>query len=92
MLRFTRKPQEEEIERLVMLMKEFKPWSEEYKAMAEQVEVLARSLSYTKDKDVNKNTMISAGAALAQVWMILNYEQLNVITTKALAFVGKVKV
>lgn len=43
-------------------------------------------------KTVSPDTLVSAGASLAGIFMILSYEHIAPITTKALSFVTKAKI
>lgn len=80
---------DEEIRRLVKDMEEMDACSENYQRMAESLERLCKARSYKKENLVDPNALMAIFGNLGGILLILNYEQLNVITTKALSFVMK---
>lgn len=65
--------------------------SEEYSKMVQQLETLYKIRSSTKDNRVDVNTVVTVAGNLLGIVMILNYERLHIVTTKALGFVMKTK-
>lgn len=75
---------ESERERIYRLMQEMDPKSGEYKKLLEVYEKLSE---IEKGDKVSKDTLATIAANLLGIGLILEYEQLHVISTKALNFV-----
>lgn len=70
-----------------------KPGTEEYDVLAEQLAKLydiQNNARKTKDK-ISKDTLLIAGANLAGILTIVNYERLNVVTSKAFQLLLKIR-
>ena len=68
------------------------PSTEEYSAMAKNLVQIMDALSKDKERKIDWTPIISGGVALLQIVIILKYEELNVISTKAFSFVGRGRV
>lgn len=79
------------IDRLLDDMKAHDPDSAEYAKMTEQLAKLHKLLPEKEDK-LKKDTLLIVGGNLAGILLILHYEKLNVVASKALSFVIKTKV
>lgn len=66
------------------------PTSEDYKLMTENLKTLEEAKS--KEDGVSKDTMISVMSNIALALLILNYEKIGVITSKAFQLITKVKI
>jgi len=67
--------------------------SDEYAQIVTQIERLHKLKTPEKDKRrVDPNTVVAVAGNLAGIVLILNYERLHVIGSKALGFVLKAKV
>lgn len=66
-------------------------YSPEFIAMNEQLEKLYRMKASEKPDKVSKDAMLAVGGNLAGILLILNYERVHVVTSKALGFVIKSK-
>lgn len=66
------------------------PTSEDYKLMTENLKTLEEAKS--KEDKVSKDTMISVMSNIALALLILNYEKIGVITSKAFQLITKVKI
>lgn len=65
--------------------------SDEYDHILKQLKKLYELKTPTKErKPVDPNTLLTVMANLAGIGLILNYERLNVVTSKALSFVKKI--
>lgn len=66
--------------------------SEEYDAMSDQ---LLKLMKLKKEIEpswhVSPDVLIAAGANILGILLILNYEKLGIVTSKALSFVAKLK-
>lgn len=63
--------------------------SPEYTAMAKNFQTLMEAKSKDKARRVSSDAVLAAAANLAGILLILKHEQLNIITSKAMAFVPK---
>lgn len=79
-----------EIARTLELMAKSK-WvtSDEYEELTERLEQLMMLKQRTRTPWVCPDKLLEAGVNLAGIGLILNYEKLGVISTKALGFVKK---
>lgn len=75
---------ESEKERVYRLMQEEDPRSSEYKKLLEMYEKLNE---VEKNDKVSKDTLATIAANLLGIGLILEHEQLHVISTKAINFV-----
>ena len=86
---------DEEIKRVIEVMSECDPGSDKYVQMSENLKRLteAKANYETEDKaKLNPNTILTAASNLLGIGLILNYEKLNIITSKALSFIIKPKI
>lgn len=65
----------------------FSPDSEEFTRIANNVETLKKAKN--NGKKIDLNTVLAVGGNLAGLWMIMNFEQAHIITTKAFSHVGR---
>lgn len=63
--------------------------SKEYAQILNQLEKLMKMQDMKKGRHLKPDTVAQIGANLAGIGLILNYEKLSVITTKAMSFVIK---
>jgi hypothetical protein len=68
------------------------PDSQKYSAMAKNLETLYSAKSKEKDRRVSTDTIVTVAGSLAGILIIVGYEKLNVIGSKALGFVVKGRV
>jgi hypothetical protein len=78
---------EEAIETALKELRGHEAHSEEYAQIVDQL----TSLYALKESPsrVSKDTMVAVAGNLAGILLIINYEQRNVVASKALGFVGK---
>lgn len=96
MFNFTKKPHDvaldEAISSILNTMNGLDESSEEYDAASDQ---LVKLLKLKKESNPSwrpsPDALVGAVGSLAGIFLILHYEKLNVISSKALAFVGKMK-
>lgn len=82
---------EEEIARIISELSGLDPNSHEYAQTVEQLEKLdALTCHKVEKKALSKDALLAAGANLAGILLILNYERIGAVTSKALGFVRKV--
>ena len=80
---------EELIDSLTMSIGLEDPTSEDYKKMTENLKTLEEAKS--KEDRVSGDAMISVMSNMALALLILNYEKIGVITSKAFQLITKVK-
>lgn len=81
---------EELIDSLTMSIGLEDPTSEDYKLMTENLKTLEEAKS--KEDVVSKNAMIGVLSNMGLALLILNYEKIGVITSKAFQLITKVKI
>jgi len=83
---------EMEIERLFGILEELDPTSEDYERAANQLAKLykLKEIDNNSNKPVSKDEALKALTNLTGILLILNYERLSVITTKAFGLIRKV--
>lgn len=81
---------EELIDSLTMSIGLEDPMSEDYKLMTENLKTLEEAKS--KEDVVSKDTMIGVLSNMGLALLILNYEKIGVITSKAFQLITKVKI
>jgi hypothetical protein len=86
---------QEEITRVIMTMSDQNPETEEYTTMVSNLKVLveARQLDEATDTPYrpSADTMLSVGGSILGIVLILGFEKANVITSKGLSFIPKIK-
>ena len=81
---------EELIDSLTMSIGLEDPTSEDYKLMTENLKTLEEAKS--KEDVVSKDAMIGVLSNMGLALLILNYEKIGVITSKAFQLITKVKI
>ena len=76
---------EKEIERVLEQMNTMPVESDEYAKAVERLKVLHEARGVKSPKEIGMDTLVTVGANLIGVLLVLNYERLNVITSKAFA-------
>lgn len=78
-----------EIDRILEKMKGLDVESNEYKKCLERLEVLAGLEVEGKKEGIDKNTILKGAFSVASILIVLYYEKVNVITSKAFGLIGK---
>jgi len=78
-----------EVERALKELSEKKPGTDEYNSILNHVEKLHK-MQETPDR-VSYDTMVATVANLVGIALIIRHEHVNVITSKAMSFVPKLK-
>jgi hypothetical protein len=96
MFNFTKKDKRtnlvKEIDSVIEYMEDLAPHTEDYAACVKNLEVLYKCQSLEKDKWVSPDTMAMIGGNIIMLFGVLKYEQLNVLTSKAMQFLVKGRV
>lgn len=81
---------DDEIDNILIFMKDHSPDSEEYSKAAHNLKELCESRSKRDPLLMNiLSIAVPSVTAVVQILLIMNYEKLNIISTKALAWVVK---
>lgn len=80
-----------EIERLLRYMADEYPGSEDYATISAQLQKLYDLKAIDAKKSVSPDTMAMITANLAGILMIVGHERANVLTSKAIGFVTKLR-
>lgn len=80
-----------EIDRLFAELKNHQPTDEKYGKVMDQLKELTKIQKDTKPESVSPDTKVMAAVNLAGIVMILKHEHVNVIASKAISFVPKLK-
>lgn len=82
-----------EIDNILSQMQSYDAHTEEHQTMLEHLERLYKlKTSHKKSFAVSPDAVLAVAGNLAGIALILNYERLGVVTSKALSFVSKVKI
>lgn len=79
---------EETIETLIKEMKTYEGNTEAYAQMVDQLEKLYKIRTTGR---VSKETWATIGAHLAGIALIVEFERMNIVTSKAMSFLTKVR-
>lgn len=82
---------EKAIDSLLSEMQGFSGDTEEYGKMATQLERLYKLKEIDAPRRVSPDTLATVITNLAGILLIIKYERLNIITSKALGFVAKLR-
>lgn len=82
---------EEEYVRSLTTLKMHPIDSQEYAKMLSSVERIHQMMDIKKPSSVSRETLLTVGANILGILLIIKHEDVNVITSKALGFVIRVK-
>jgi hypothetical protein len=82
---------DKEINRAVLVLGEQEPNSEEYASTLEHLAKLQKIRQEEKPDRISYDTMLMVGAHLAGMLLIIRHENVNVITSKALSFIPRLR-
>ena len=80
---------DKELDRLFSDLRDHDVDSEKYAAILDRIVKLHKLQAEEKPKQVSPDTLVLAGTNILGILIILKFEQLNIITTKAMSFVQK---
>jgi len=81
-----------EIESVLIYMRTLSPDSAEYTAAAKNLEILCNTQGKDKDRRISPDTIAVVAGNIVGIVIIVWYEQLNVISSKALSLIIKGRV
>ena len=82
---------DDEIARLVLVLQDQEPATEEYGISLERLGKLQKIRQEEKPDRVSSDTIALITANLAGILLVIRHENLNVVTSKALSFILKAK-
>lgn len=82
---------DEEISRVLSEMKGMYSGSKDYENAAANLKVLCESKESKSRDSISKDALLAAGTNILGILLILNFERMGVITSKAITFVSKGK-
>jgi hypothetical protein len=80
---------DEEIERLILELKNEKPDSEPYVKIVDNLKVLCEAREKKNPLQMNADTLLAIGANVIGLVIVLNFEKANIITSKAFGMLWK---
>lgn len=87
----TKSQAELEIDRLLLKLKQHEPTTDEYAKIMTQLKDLSKIQKEQSPESVSPDTKVMAAVNLAGILMILRHEHINVIASKAISFVPKLR-
>ena len=82
---------QEAIDRLLVHMKNSDPNTPEYATLVSRLTELNAIKAANAKNALSKDTIATIAANLAGIWLILHYERVNLVGSKALTFVQKLR-
>lgn len=82
---------EEEYIRILVVLRSHQPDSSEYAKLLGNVERIHKLMDIKKPSPVSRETLLTVGANILGILLIIKHEDVNVITSKALGFVIRVR-
>lgn len=82
---------DKEIARTILMLQEKEPDSKEYAATLEHLTKLQKIRQEEKPTRLSSDTMLVVGANLIGMLLIIRHENVNVITTKALSLIPRLR-
>lgn len=84
---------DKEIEDVLEIMSNLAPDSREYSAISDNLEKLYKLRDMEKKRNsISKDTIVLVGANLLGIALVLNYEKIDVVTSKAFGLIIKGRV
>lgn len=80
---------DEEIERLAAKLGTISPLSEDYATILNRLSLLTKARAEKNERAISMDTVLTVVANIAGMLLVLNYEKLNVISTKAITMAWK---
>lgn len=87
----TTKTIDTEIEHVLTSLEELSPESEDYTKAVKNLETLCSARSYKTNTWLNYEVLIPAAVNILGILLIINYEKVGIVTTKAMSLVGRNK-
>lgn len=78
---------DKEIDSIIEVLNKTQPASDEYKTISANLKTLYEAKAAIKNKNISADVLANIAGNLIGLVLILNYEKIGVITSKALGFV-----
>lgn len=82
----------DEIDHVLNNLKTMMVDSEEYCKAVQQLDVLCKARSYKTDRSISMDVLLTVGANILGIILILEWENVHVISSKALGMLIKAKI
>ncbi len=82
---------ESEIEHILARLEELSPESEEYTRAVKNLDTLHACRSYKTNTWLNYEVLIPAAVNILGILLVINYERVGIVTSKAMSLVGRTK-
>lgn len=82
---------DQEVKHILQQLASMEPESKEYKEAVTNLKTLTEARSQKTKYEVSIDTIVSGTISLLGILLVLNHERLNVITTKSMGFIPKVR-
>lgn len=82
---------DEEIKHILEHLEGLSPDSNEYTAAVKNLDTLCAARSYKSNTWLNYEVLIPAAVNILGILLVLNYEKLGIVTSKAMGMVGRGK-
>lgn len=79
----------DEIDRLLLELSNREPGSDAYLAVTRDLEVLYKARSHKNESGISPDTMLLAAVSITEILVVLYYERVNVVTSRALNWMVK---
>lgn len=83
------KVMDEEIERLAAQLSTISSLSDDYATILNRLSILTKARAEKNEKAISMDALVNVGANIVGILLVLNYEKLNVITSKAITMVWR---
>lgn len=83
---------EKEVDSVLAIMSAWSPCSPEYTAMMSNLEKLTKAMDEERSRRVKPDTIVNGLVNLTGILLVLNYERVSVITSKAFNLIAKGRV
>lgn len=80
---------DEEIARLTAKLSTMQPLSEDYSKTVDLITKLTKARAEKNERAISMDTILTVGANILGMLLVLNYERLNVITSRAITMVWR---
>lgn len=80
---------DKEIERLTALLGTVNPVSEDYATIVNRLATLTKARAERNERAISMDALLTVGANILGMLLVLNYEKLNVISSKAISMAWK---
>ena len=84
---------QDEIDHVLLHMNDLEPYSEDYVTAMKNLKVLHELQNELRSRNsISPETALTVGANLAGILLVLNFEKIGIVTSKAFGLVTKLKI